>query len=727
MVNRNATMTYFRITLVLLVLVCIGCRKIIGESFEDIGPRRDVDIKMDTETNSDTDANNRMDSLSVIDTTSDKASDFRTDRDSATETASDTGTERELGSDASIDTEGEIDSASSTTFDDDTESTSEIDTTSSTESDTQTDTIRSTESTSEIDTTCDTESDSKGDTDSETDRDSGVLMDSGVDSESETESESNPIPDTETDSDTMNSDPIPLSSVRVALDPYNAAPLTAVVIVDDARLIWEEILEIEVVIKGRGEGSADFIGVLNPHSASYWENFDVSDLLEEGEVGIPVLGLYADHNNIVEIDITTETHRFVSEVQIETKAIQSLSREEISIDLLNPGALEPGWLFLEDRVYDNQGNCRWKGPRIFRLNGNGNIMDIEGEWSWLGKPLRRFDLPDHLSTHHDVIEMPEGNLAICVDNSETTIVNRAGQRVVSIEDYIVEIDPADNIVNAWDLRAFFDVDRCVFAEKQNDWFHANTLCYDAFDDAMIVSGRAQGIISVTRGGIQGDEANRGKKLKWILAPHLDWGMSGPEGAGDVDPNAYLLTAVDENGIPFDEDVQNNVAPPFPDPDAFFWPIGQHGLVIASREAGRLNLLTFNNQASFIFGGPGTTNNGITFFMEGDLSDDRALESFSQIIEYEIDEEAMTVRKVWSFGEHRPELYGSFVSGVAQLKETGNRLLITNGMNMYRPQSNPVNPHVIEVSPSGDEVFHLEIENTNVLIFRAAGRVDLYHP
>lgn len=114
-------------------------------------------------------------------------------------------------------------------------------------------------------------------------------------------------------------------------------------------------------------------------------------------------------------------------------------------------------------------------------------------------------------------------------------------------------------------------------------------------------------------------------------------------------------------------------------------------------------------------------------MEGDLSDDRDPESFSQIIEYEIDEEAMTVRKVWSFGEHRPELYGSYVSGVAELKGTKNRMLITCGMNMFRPESNPLNPHVIEVTPAGEEVFHLELRNTFVFALRAAGRVDLYHP
>ncbi len=524
---------------------------------------------------------------------------------------------------------------------------------------------------------------------------------------------------------------IAAESITTLLNPYGNAQLAAVIVVSDPEIPPDKVDEIRVTVHGMTGDQDDFVGVLDPHSDSFLANFDMTDLLNPGETGIPVLGLYPDYVNRVSVALTVGERQFIGEVTIETEPVVKLANETVSITMPDPTRIEPGWTYIEDEVYDNHGTCRWVGPRIFHFTPNGNIRDLEGEWNWLGKRVRTFTFPQGLRPHHDVIEIPNGNLIHCIDNDATQIINHAGNTVVSIEDYAVEMDAEGEVVNAWDLRSFLDVDRCTFAEKTNDWFHLNTLCYDDVADLVLFSGRHQGIVGITRGGIQGDEANRGKNLKWILSPHLDWGMGGWDGQGDIDPNDYLLTAVDADGAPFDEAVQKNLAAPEPDPEAFYWPIGQHGLIITSREGDKLRLLTFNNQASYIFGGEGTINNGIIFGMQGDLSDDRSTASFSQIIEYEIDEAAMTVKKLWSFGEHRPELYGSFTSGVEVLKNTKHRLFITNGINMFRPNLDPSNPHVVEVTLEGEEVFHLEIIGRKESVFdavvRAAGRVDLYHP
>jgi arylsulfate sulfotransferase len=109
-----------------------------------------------------------------------------------------------------------------------------------------------------------------------------------------------------------------------------------------------------------------------------------------------------------------------------------------------------------------------------------------------------------------------------------------------------------------------------------------------------------------------------------------------------------------------------------------------------------------------------------------LEGDRSGEPYSQIIEYEIDEEDMTVRRLWSFGEGERDLYGSRNSGVAYLKTTGNRLLITSGLDETDIVGDPHNPHIIEVTENGEIVFDLEIQGTGLSAYQG-GRVSLYHP
>src|SRR5690606_22856813 len=54
----------------------------------------------------------------------------------------------------------------------------------------------------------------------------------------------------------------------------------------------------------------------------------------------------------------------------------------------------------------------------------------------------------------------------------------------------------------------------------------------------------------------------------------------------------------------------------------------------------------------------------------------AADSYSRGVEYEIDDEAMTVRQVWEYGSIRgEEFYSSIISDVDYLSQTGNRLIM----------------------------------------------------
>ncbi|MBN2716362.1 MAG: aryl-sulfate sulfotransferase [Deltaproteobacteria bacterium] len=526
--------------------------------------------------------------------------------------------------------------------------------------------------------------------------------------------------------DTSAIEQIELSDVGVTRNPYNRAPLCAIISAYHNELQPADVTEIHVTVSKKG-GASDLAAVLNPRSDAFLANFDMSDIVEPGEVGIPILGLYADYDNDVAFQIRTPAMYFNGRATISTGPLSSREGELVTVPVLNPEKMEPGWTYLNDQVFDHDGNIRWMGPPIHRIRSDGNIISRLDDHNWLGKKLVNRTLPSNLVHHHDTVELPGGNTLIGVTDHNSVIINYAGETVEAVQDAAVEYDNrTGKIVNYWDLREFLDVNRATWLGQEGDWFHLNTLCYDNYDDSVIMSGRHQGIVALTRGGILGATPNAGKQLKWILSPHMGWNESGWNGLGERDPRAYLLTAVDPDGVPYSEDVQNNIGLPAPNADDFFWPSGQHGLVITYRAKNIIRLLTFNNEASIIYDGADSIDNGSWFDRTGDRSNDRAETPFSQIIEYEIDEAEMTVKQIWRFGENMPALYGAYQSGVDVLPVTGNRMVVSTGVDMVDVENNPRNPTVIELNADNEIVFYLEIKETTQLAYRG-GRIDLYHP
>ncbi len=531
----------------------------------------------------------------------------------------------------------------------------------------------------------------------------------------------------DTSSDTNPDDlPVIIVNAHHVRNPYGAAPLVAAIIVSGTH-VGEAPSEIHVHVHEQGENQPGFTEYLYPQTDAYQANFDMSDLVEPGEVAVPVLGLYPYVTNTVYFRVYTDDAVSVGEVEIPVSGLSQYAEEQVTIHTADTATMEPGWTSMGGRIYDNYGNMRWIGHVIFQLLENGNFIDdsMVDERSLLGKVVvnRSKDLPAHFVAHHDAIELPSGNILACVTNENTSIVNWAGNTTVSKEDYIIEVDYESSlIVNAWDMREFLDVSRGTVNLAATDWLHMNTLYYDDTDDSLIISTRYQGMMKVTRGGIQGEEPNAGKTMNWILSPHLDWGMAGFDGQGDFDPNEYLLTAVDSNGLPYPEDVQFNLAAPDENGDPFHWPIGQHGIEITSREDGKLRFITFNNQASIVFDGEGSVNNQLY----GDTSNDRAEFPYSAMIEYEVDEEAMTVRQLWSFGEEVPDYFCSLCSCVDLLPTTGHYLMGTCGGDALDLPTNPFNPHILELDANGDVIFHLEMNNSDHVLYRSK-RIQMYHP
>jgi len=165
---------------------------------------------------------------------------------------------------------------------------------------------------------------------------------------------------------------------------------------------------------------------------------------------------------------------------------------------------EPGFYLLEFHlaqkddywfspfIIDNKGNIRWytsfqkKYFSTIELLDNGNFLTAKGneifEMKFTGLELKHQSIyPYH--HHHDMIQLPNGNLLICVSlENESTLF-----------DHLIEWNITTNEVGqVWDLREIFDFKRKVMSNNPQDWLHTNSVWYTENDHSITVSGRHQG-------------------------------------------------------------------------------------------------------------------------------------------------------------------------------------------------------------------------------------------
>ncbi len=418
---------------------------------------------------------------------------------------------------------------------------------------------------------------------------------------------------------------------------------------------------------------------------------------EATEHRLPILGLYPDTNNQVTLRLeSTEGYTETTE-SIQTEALPE-ALPDVDIVTAKRDQMEPGWNLSALRVsdtpgrhlpfiYDPAGDIRWYAEFPFaelaigfeRLANGNFIFGVEEtiyEYDMLGAEINAWQLPDYFYTH-DIIEKPDGNFVIVVDK----------EGLDTIDDFVIEMDrDSGEIVREWDLRQVLDVSRQTYEEEVRDWLHVNAVWYDERDDTLIISGRNQGVFKVTMEN----------ELVWILAPHKGWEQAGPDGNG-LETSQYLLTAVDANGNPYPEAVQQGDE----DPEGFSWVWGQHTPMVLPNG----NLFVFDNGRKRNFSGSGTAR-------------------YSRGVEYAIDKEAMTIEQVWQYGKERgEEFHAQIISDVDYLPETGNRLIMPGIINA---SGTPPNQAIMtEVTYPGKEVvFEAKIEFANLFAGEVFGYKDI---
>ena len=400
---------------------------------------------------------------------------------------------------------------------------------------------------------------------------------------------------------------------------------------------------------------------------------------------IPVLGLYANTLNQVEVTLDFGSKTVVDTVKIQTHPLPDVF-PRIEINKLDRSKMEQGLHGCDIHfanygkfrsiplIFDDQGKVRWyldlsfhgKMVSPFQRLNDGTILMVGRfdiyEFDMLGKLLKQTKIDNNYGMHHEVLELPNGDLIICV-GKRNAYIELDGETVQSDSDFMIHYSrKTGKIIKEWDLAKHLDVSRNdLNFFRKGDWIHMNGLAFSQKDSTIIVSGKNQGIIKVSW-----DD-----NLQWIMSPKKNWGKSGRKGTG-FDTKPYLLTAIDSNKNKLDNSIQEGIN----SQDNFDFPWGPHAPELLSNG----NLLVFDN--------------GVYRNFKKDLT-------YSRAVEYNIGENHKTIEQVWQYGKERGvDFFSSIVSDVDAL-ENGN-LLITSG---YIAPATNHSGKIVEIDyPSKNEVF-----------------------
>ncbi|MBS6432034.1 MULTISPECIES: aryl-sulfate sulfotransferase [Enterococcus] len=467
-------------------------------------------------------------------------------------------------------------------------------------------------------------------------------------------------------------------NIYVKVDPYDASPLSALLLFQT-----EEAIKVEISVAGKDDESTiknSFDDYTTDHS-------------------IPVLGLYADKENEVTVKLTNEAGTSVEKkLTIKTgalaKSIADIEVNEADTEKMALGDSELTFVVPSTKrayAFDANGDVRWYSTRynshIFKELANGNLLyltkeandadtyNVLLETDYLGKIYNRYDFSSSSASndtgeskgemtviHHDGIELPSGNLLLTVNDGSNYIEDT----MIELNRETGEIEKTIDLKDLLPESFYEEYDSTSREDGKIDWFHQNSVDYDEADNSIIISGRHQDTI------MKIDYATN--EIKWIMGDSSGW------------PESYQKYFLDG-------DVKASG--------------GQHAAIVLPDQddnAETTDILYYDNNISVT---------------RGDEADS---EKYSEARQVRINEEDRTIEEVWTFGEDLGEAYFTKIIGSARyLADNGNRLVNFG----YREEGKTSS--IMEVTEDGETVLDVDLTDfpASAWAYRAE-RFSLYN-
>ncbi len=502
----------------------------------------------------------------------------------------------------------------------------------------------------------------------------------------------------------------------------------------------------------------------------------VSD--EASEVGIPILGLYAEHENEVTFTVENADGNVLGShiVMIATETLPA-GMPEIVVDGEHEAALFTffGWMQQPiDRaegigvMVDRWGRVRWYSdfpiPDLHPLElWDGTLYTGDRKtallrYDFLGNEILNLDFAEHgyRRIHHDIFKKTDGNLLLTVDKTGAELT----------EDRVIEIDPTRNSLRArWDLADVLPDVADLFYDLQMTGpqdpgmsdcpVHINALWFDDEDDTLLVCSQRSGVAEVYGSG----------SLKWMLAPHLIRWIDDADGdrVSDSMVDGYnpemLLTHVGNfRGAAYVDERYPVNGQPVTDYSDFVFNYGEFLLTPLDAEGQEITdedvLLGFANHEDFAWPfrphSASLLPDGHLLLLDNGLGRNFGMpfssQHYSRAVEYEIVEDASdgyggTVRQVWEYrlGGEPPWHELSVMVGDVDALDNGHRLVVSGAIGSsfmlgtaLEAYDGPHGALIVEVDPNTNEELHRlwlgrpadELPITQFSVYRAS-RVDPY--
>ncbi len=404
---------------------------------------------------------------------------------------------------------------------------------------------------------------------------------------------------------------------------------------------------------------------------------------------LPVLGLYSDYENKVEIySLNNPSLKTICTIKVGKVVKDNL----VEYMKTTPEYIKNNIIFLtpaQDDLaigVDINGDIRFKFSESLiwdlKRNENGNFMMgshrlvempyfISGifEMSPVGKIYKEYRVPR--GYHHDNCILDNGDIVALSCNYDDG----------TVEDQCVVIDK-----NTGEVKRTINFNKFLTpgesksnSYSEDDWFHGNSIWYDSKTNSLTLSGRHYDAIV----NIDYDS----EKLNWIIGD--DYGYS-------EETKKYMFTPVGND---------------------FEWQYEQHSALITPKG----DVMCFDNHHW------------------GSKEADKFLsarDSYSRGVIYKIDTEKMSIKQLWQYGKERGyEFFSPYISNVEYYDE--NHYMIHSGGIAYDNNNEPSNdlgPQLMREIPgsrlesitvevcSDKEVLELKC-NSN---FYRAKKMPLYH-